>query len=99
MVEIGMDGSVAERQALGNAILVRLVNQALSAQTAAALGVLGLHQMPPASARTQHLAAGRDLEPFRHRLLRFNAFWTSHRFAQFSFKRARNIGSSVIRSK
>src|SRR5438876_7186589 len=64
------------------------MHEARSAQTAATLRVLGLHQVPPARAFAQHLATGRDLEPFGHRFLGFNAFWTSHNFAQFSFKKS-----------
>src|SRR6266536_885964 len=93
------DGSVTKRQALSDAIFVRLMHQARAAQTTAALGILGLHQVASARAFAQHLATGGDLEPFGHRLLRFNAFRTSHRFAQFSLKRARNISRGARGSK
>src|SRR5579872_592103 len=69
---------MAERQVLLDAVFVGRMHRGAAPQTAASLGVLGLHQMPPASALAQHFAAGRDFEPLGRGLFRFNAFWTSH---------------------
>lgn len=70
---------MTERQVLFDAILVRGMNGRAAAQPAPALRVLGLHQVAPACALAQYLAAGRDLESFRGGFLCFNAFWTSHK--------------------
>lgn len=74
------------RQILLNAVFVRGMHGGTPTQTAASLGAFGLHQMAPARALAQHLAAGRDFETLGRRLFRFNAFWTSHnemiRFSQ-----------------
>ena len=69
---------MTEREILGDTVSVRLMHDSRAAQTAAALRVLGLHQVTPARALAQHFAAGCDLEPFRDRFLGLNAFGTSH---------------------
>ena len=74
---------MAERQALLNAILVRRMHRGRARQTAPALRILRLQQMPFARSRTQYFAAGGDLETFRGGLLRFNPFWASHNLIQF----------------
>src|ERR1035438_2616023 len=90
---------MAERQALRDAILIGRIHDTRAAQVAPALGVLGLAQVPPAGAGAQHFAASRDLEPLGRGLLRFDAFWTSHKSIHFLSKRARNIGRSGQRIK
>jgi hypothetical protein len=83
--------SMAEWQALRNAVFVGRMHRAHTAQVSAPLGALGLAQVPPAGAGAQHFAASRNLEPLGRGLLRFNAFWTSHKSIHFLSKRARNI--------
>jgi len=77
---------VAEREILFDAVFVRRVNRGQTTQRAPALRNLGLRQVPPAGARTEYLAAGRNLEPFGHGLLCFNPFWASHRLLSLSKK-------------
>jgi hypothetical protein len=84
-------GLVAERQVLGNAVLIGFVNRRRTTQAATALGILGLHQVSPARAFAQDLATGRDLEPFRHGLLCFNTLWTSHKIRLILFQKERAI--------
>ena len=55
------------------------MNGSTAAQITAALGVFGLHQMPPAGTESQDLAFGRDLKTLGRRFLSFNAFGTSHK--------------------
>src|SRR5579883_360028 len=68
-------------------------------QTATALRVLGLHQMPPPRALAQDFSTGRNLKTFGRRFLGLYAFWTSHSESAFSQKRARNIGGRLELSK
>src|SRR5579872_2691991 len=68
-----------KRQVLLDAIFIRGIHAGQSAQRAAAFGILGLRQMAPARAGAQDLAAGGDLEPLGHGLLRLDAFGTSHK--------------------
>jgi len=76
-----VDGkSVAEREVLGDAIHVRLVDDRTLAEAAEALGVFGLRQMAAAGAGAQDLAGSGDFEPFGNGFLGFDAFWTSHKF-------------------
>jgi hypothetical protein len=74
---------MAERQALLDAILVRRMHRGRARQTAPALRILRLQQMPFACSRTQYFAAGRNLETFGSGLLCFNPFWASHNSIQF----------------
>ena len=77
---------MAEGHALGNPILIRGMDHARATQVTTALGILGLTQVPPAGARAQHFAAGRDLKPLGHGLLGLDAFWTSHKSIRFRLK-------------
>jgi hypothetical protein len=70
---------MAEREVLGDAINVRGVHRSDLAETAAALGVLGLGKVAAARAKAQNLASAGDFKPFSHGFLRFDAFWTSHK--------------------
>lgn len=90
---------MVERQILLDAVLVGGIQDDAAAQPAPALGVLGLHQVAAPGALAQDLAAGRDLEPFGGRFLRFYTFWTSHKYLAFAQKRARNIGGGRGGSK
>jgi hypothetical protein len=90
---------MAERKVLRDAISVGGVHDAHFAETAAALGVFGLQQVPATRVRVKNLASGCDLETFGHGLLRFDAFGTTHNKINFLSKRARNIGSRNARSK
>jgi len=71
--------SMAERQILGDAINVRGIHHAELAKTTTALGIFALQQMPATSLGIEHFASAGDLETFGDRLLRFNAFWTTHK--------------------
>jgi hypothetical protein len=79
---------MAERKALFDTIFVGRMHQGGTAQTAPALGILGLAQMPPAGARAQHFAAGADLEALRGGFFGLNAFWTSHNENSFLSKKS-----------
>ena len=78
---------MAEGQALGDAIGVGGVHDRILAQPAAALGVLGMGEMPAAGMGAHDLAGGGDLEPFRHGLSGFDAFRTSHKFISIAKER------------
>ena len=84
---------MAEHQVLLDAIFVGRVDRGGAAEVAAALGILGLTQMPPAGTRAHDFPTGRYLEPLGHRFLGLDAFWTSHNSFSLLSKRARNIGS------
>jgi hypothetical protein len=86
-----MAASVAEEQALRDAIHVSRMDCGRPAKAAAALGALGLAQVAPAGAGAQDLAPSRYLEPLGHRFLSLDAFWTSHKSFILLSKRARNI--------
>ena len=70
---------MAERHALGDAINIRGIHRGGLAETAQALGVLGLGQMAAAGAMAQDFAGGGDLEPLGRGFLGLDAFWTSHK--------------------
>ena len=70
--------TMAEGHALGDAVGVGGVHHGDLAGGTAALGRLGLGQMPDARVTTQDLAGGRDLEPLGRGLLRFDTFWATH---------------------
>jgi hypothetical protein len=69
---------MAERQTLQDAVSVRRVNLFGGAQVAAALGAFGLLQVPFARAHAHYFPGAGDFESLGHRLLRFNAFGSSH---------------------
>jgi hypothetical protein len=71
---------VAEGHALGDAIDIRLVGHSGFAEAAEALGVFGLSQMAATGAGAQDFAGGGDFEPLGSGFLRFDAFWTTHKF-------------------
>jgi hypothetical protein len=70
---------VAEREALGDAIDVGLINHSAFAEAAQAFGVFGLSQVAAASAGAQDFTSCSDLEPFGHGFFGLDAFWTSHK--------------------
>jgi hypothetical protein len=75
-----VNGSVAERQALGDAISVGGINDRALAETAAALGIFALQQMAFAGVTAHDFTGAGDFESLGHGLLRFDAFGTSHKF-------------------
>jgi hypothetical protein len=77
-VEIGWKRLQSEGQVLRDAVSVGGVHHGGFAESATALGVLGLEQMAPARFRPKHLAARGQFEPFGDGLSRFNAFGTTH---------------------
>jgi hypothetical protein len=87
--------SVAEHQALLDAIHIGRVDRGGAAKVAAAFGALGLAQVPPAGTGAHDFPAGRDLKTLGRGLLRFDTFWTSHKSISFLSKRAGNIGSAA----
>ena len=87
--------SAGEHQVLFNAILVGRVDRSHAAEAPSAFSILGLAQVPPASARAHDLPAGGNLKPLGHGLLRSDTFWTSHKSYNFLSKRAHNIGIVV----
>ena len=99
MVESGWAMSVAERQVLGDAILISRMHLGGASQLAAALGSLGLTEVSSACARAQHFSAGGYLEPLGHGLLGLNAFWTSHKSIHLVSKRGGTIDGTVNRIK
>jgi hypothetical protein len=78
---------MAEGQALGDAVDIRLVNERSLAEAAEALGVFGLSQMTAAGARAQNLAGGSDFEPLGDGFFGFNAFGTTHKSIVFQKER------------
>jgi hypothetical protein len=74
-----MEKSVAERQILRDAVSISRINDHRTAETAAALGILGLGQVAFAGVAAQDLSASRNLETLGHGLSRFDAFGTSHK--------------------
>jgi hypothetical protein len=83
---------MAEHQVLGDAMGVSGIHSSRSAEAAAALGGLVVHQMAAARTGTEDLASGGDFKPLGDRFLRLNTFWSAHKFRSFS-KRARTIGA------
>ena len=90
MVMIG-PGSASEREVLLDAIGVGRIDRSVAAQAAPALGRLALAEVAAAGAGAQNLAVGGDLKSFGGRLLRLDAFWTSHKYIQLSLKKERAI--------
>ena len=70
---------MAEREALGDAIDVGLIDHSAFAEAAQAFGVFGLSQMATTSAGAQDFAGCRNLEPFGDGFFGLDAFWTSHK--------------------
>src|SRR6266568_8373512 len=93
-----MEGSVAERQILDDAINVGLVHHRSFAEPAAAFGTLTGEQMASAGVGAQHFAAGSDFETFGDGFLCFDAFGATHK-VNFRSKRAGNIGTGLHRRK
>jgi hypothetical protein len=85
-----MEKSVAERQVLRDAVGIGRINDHRTAETAAALGILGLGQVAFAGVAAQNFAAGRNFKTLGHGLFGFDAFGTSHK-SKFNRKRARTI--------
>jgi hypothetical protein len=79
---------MTERQILRDAINIRSAQDTPLAEAAAAFGVFALQQMAAARFGIENFASASDLETFGHRLLRFNAFWTTHNKYQLSFKKS-----------
>ena len=79
-----------ERQILLDAVFVRGMNPGGAAQGAAALGVLGLAEVPSACAGAENLATGGDFEPLGRGFLCLNALRTSHNKSAF-FQKERAI--------
>lgn len=69
---------MAEGHALRDAIHIRLVHLAGSAQVPPSFRAFALQQMAFARARAHHFAARGYLEPLGRGFLGLNAFWTSH---------------------
>jgi hypothetical protein len=69
-----------ERKILRHAVDVRGAQRGSGPQAAAALGAFGLIEVAASGARAQDLAARGQLETLGHRLLRLDAFGTSHVF-------------------
>jgi hypothetical protein len=69
---------MTERQVLLDAIFVCFIDEHRAAQPAAALGLFALEQVPFAGVGPHDFASAGDFKPFCHRLLRFDAFRTSH---------------------
>jgi hypothetical protein len=69
---------MAEGQILQNAVSIRRVHLFGGAEVAAALGFFDLEEVAFARAGTHDFAGAGDPEPFGHRFLGLNAFWSSH---------------------
>jgi hypothetical protein len=82
---------VTERQILRDAVSISRINDHSTAETAAALGTLGLRQVASARAGAQDFAASRYLEAFGHGLSGLDAFGTSHKSKFFNRKRGRTL--------
>ena len=69
---------MAEREVLRDSICVRLVDLGRGTEPAAAFWLFALQQVPFAGVGTHDFAGAGYFKPFGHRLLRFDAFRTSH---------------------
>ena len=78
---------MAEREVLRDAIHIGGMDRGGAAEIAAALGAFVLRQVAFTGAGAQDFSAGGDFESLGHGLLRFNTFWTSHKF-RVSFKKS-----------
>jgi hypothetical protein len=90
---------MTERQILSDAIGIGRISNGGLAKAATALGVFGLGQMPATRGKADDLAGGGDFEPFGHGFPSFDAFGTTHKLFQFSFKRARNLRDFATQGK
>ncbi len=79
---------MAEGKILFDPIFVGVMDRGRATETATALRILCLAQVPFAGLRPQNLSARRDLEPLCRRFLRFDAFGTSHKVFRLSKKSA-----------
>ena len=70
---------MAEGQALFDAVQVSRMDSCRAGEAAAALGVLGLEQVPLAGTRAQDFTAGGNLETLGGGLFGFDAFRASHK--------------------
>ena len=82
---------MAKRQALLDAIYVRVMNGGGARQAAAPLRIFCLQEMPLAGARAQDLAPGGNFKPLGRRFLGFNAFWASHKIREPFLRKERAI--------
>jgi hypothetical protein len=78
---------MAERQALSDAIDIRLVHHGGFTEPAQAFGVFGLGQVAAAGAGAQYFASGSDFKPLGCGFLGFDAFWTSHKYNSIAKER------------
>jgi len=85
---------VAEGEALLDAILVGGMHRRAASQPAAAFSALGLHEVTAAGTQAQDFSARSNLEALGGGLLRFNAFWTSHKSSAF-FQKERAISAAA----
>jgi hypothetical protein len=90
--------AMAEGHGPENAMGVGRVHDDGLAERAEALGVFGLGQMAASGAGALDFAGGGDLEPLGHGLIRFGAFWTTHK-SILSQKELRKIPADRFRSK
>lgn len=71
------------REVLLDAIFVRGMDELRAAKSATTFSAFGLTQVAATGAGAQDFAARCDLEALGYRFLRFDAFWTSHKFNLF----------------
>jgi hypothetical protein len=76
---------------LQNTIGIGGVHYATGSQTAAALGIFGLEQVPFAGTRTHDFARRGYFKAFGHRFPRFDAFGTSHIYNNPLLSKGREI--------
>jgi hypothetical protein len=79
MADGSLEKSMAKHQVLRDAVGIGRINDHRTAETAAALGILGLGQVAVAGMAAQDFAGAGDFEPLGHGLLRFDAFGSSHK--------------------
>jgi hypothetical protein len=72
------NASVAEGEALRDAIGICGIHDGGFAQAAATLRAFALEQVPATGSHAHNLAGTCNLEPFGHGLFRFDAFGTTH---------------------
>jgi hypothetical protein len=76
---------------LQDAISIGGVHDASGPKTTATAGILGLEQMPFASAGTHDFARSGNFKALGHRFSRFDAFGTSHIFNNPLLSKGREI--------
>jgi hypothetical protein len=79
---------VAKGEVLFDAVGIGFMDQGGTAEATPAFGTFGLTEMPPTCLLAENLAASRDLEPFGHGFLRFDAFGTSHKNQSVSLQKS-----------